>query len=70
VPAAGVTVRPLPPVIVEVSVTGPVKPAAFTAAEAADGRLPIVMVSVAEPVDANDMLGPVGVPFEVVALKS
>jgi len=64
-----VTTRPVPPVIVVERVTGPAKPALFIAVEP-DGRLPSVRLSVAEPPDANEKLGPVGVPFEVVALKS
>jgi hypothetical protein len=62
-------VRPEPPVIVEERVTGPTNPAEFTATEP-EGRLPMERVSVAEPPEANDTLGPVGVPFEVVMLKS
>jgi len=69
VPDAGVTVRPVPPVKVEDNVTGPANPAVFTV-EAPDGRLPMVRVSVEELPVANDMLGPVGVPLEVVTLKS
>jgi hypothetical protein len=66
----GVTVRPVPPVIVEVRVTGPANPAELTPAAIPEGRLPIVKVSVVEPPDAKLRLGPVGVPFEVVMLKS
>jgi len=66
---AGVTVRPVPPVKVEDIVTGPANPAVFTV-EDPDGRLPMVRVSVAELSVANDILGPVGVPLEVVTLKS
>src|SRR5712692_8095073 len=65
----GVTVRPVPPVTVDDRVTGPANPAAFTARDP-EGRLPIVRVSVAELPEANEMLGPVGVPLEVVTLKS
>ena len=66
----GVTMRPVPPVIVEERVTGPVNPAAFTPADDPDGRLPTVNVSVVEAPDAKERLGPVGVTFEVVTLKS
>jgi hypothetical protein len=65
----GVTVRPVPPVIVEDRVTLPPKPAVFTATDP-DGRLPRVRRSVAEAPELKLMLGPVGVPFEVVMLKS
>jgi len=66
----GVTVRPVPPVMVEDKRTCPANPAAFTPETIPEGRLPIVIVSVAEAPEANEMLGPVGVPFEVVMLKS
>ena len=68
-PDVGVTVRPVPPVKVEDIVTGPANPAVLTVGDP-DGRLPMVRVSVAELPVANDMLGPVGVPLEVVTLKS
>jgi len=68
VPEAGVIVRPVPPVKAEDNVTVPANPAEFTATDP-DGRLPIVRVSVAELPEANDKLGPVGVPLEVVMLK-
>jgi hypothetical protein len=64
-----VTTRPVPPVITENRVTGPANPAEFTEG-APEGRLPMVRVSIAEPPDTNERLGPVGVPFEVVTLKS
>jgi len=66
---ASVTVRPEPPVMVVDNVTGPANPAMFTPAEAPEGRLPIVSISVAELPDANVRAGPTGVPFEVVMLK-
>jgi hypothetical protein len=65
----GVTVRPEPPVIVEERVTGPANPAAFTAAAAPEGRLPMVRVSVDELPEAKVTAGPTGVPFDVVMLK-
>ena len=65
----GVTTRPLPPVMVEDRVTGPVKPAEFTAADP-EGRLPMVRVSVAELPELKLIAGPVGVPLEVVMLKA
>ncbi len=55
--------------MVEDRETGPANAAAFTPADP-EGRLPIVRVSVAELVEAKVMLGPVGVPFELVMLKS
>jgi hypothetical protein len=64
------TIRPVPPVIVGERVTGPANPAELTPAAIPEGRLPIVNVSVVEPPDAKLRLGPVGVPFEVVMLKS
>ena len=67
---AGVIVRPVPPLNVEEMTTGPANPALLTAAEVPEGRLPIVRVSVADPPEAKDMAGPVGVLFEVVRLKS
>jgi len=70
VPDAGVTVRPVPPVKVEDIVTGPANPAVFTVARAPEGRLPMIRVSVAELPEAKEILGPVGVPLEVVTLKS
>jgi hypothetical protein len=62
-------VRPVPPVIVDDRVTGPANPAVLIATDP-DGRLPIVRRSVAEAPELKLILGPVGVPFEVVMLKS
>jgi len=66
---ANATVRPVPPVITDESVTGPANPAEFTVAETPEGRLPIVSVSDAELPEANVTVGPVGDPLEVVTLK-
>ncbi len=48
----GVTTRPVPPVIKDVSVTGPAKPALLTAA-LPEGRLPSVRVSVVDNPELN-----------------
>ena len=62
----GVTVRPVPPLIVDDIATGPANPAAVTPAPAPEGRLPMVRVSVADPPDAKLIVGPV----DDVMLKS
>ena len=66
---AGVTGRPVPPPMVEERATCPANPALLMPTEVPEGRLPIVRVSVADPPEAKDIAGPVGVPFEVVMLK-
>ena len=66
---AGLIVSPVPPVKVDEIATWPANPEAVTPAAVPDGRLPIVSVSVVEAPDANERLGPVGVPLDVVMLK-
>jgi hypothetical protein len=63
---AKATESPVPPVIVEESVTGPAKPAALTPAATPDGRLPILI----EPVVELPELKLAGFPLTMVTLKS
>jgi hypothetical protein len=66
---ANPTVRPVPPIITDERVTGPAKPAALIA-RVPVGRLPNDARSDAEPPEAKEILGPVGVPLEALKLKS